>query len=89
MQLRPNAFYELTHGCQLTFADIKCVYYVDSLPEDEGAEEEEPAEATQAYSVDDDAATKEDAGIYCSLINRDHPTIIAYYTSGVKCSGIL
>ena len=68
MQLRPNAFYELTHGCQLTFADVKCVYYIDSLPEDEGTEEgeeednEEPVEATQAYSVDDDAAAKEDAG---------------------------
>lgn len=73
MQLRPNAFYELTHGCQLTLADIKCVYYIDSLPEDEGAEEgEEDAEseeATQAYGVDDDTAAKEDAGIYCSLIN--------------------
>ena len=66
MQLRPNAFYELTHGCQLTFADIKCVYYINSLPEDEGAEEgeeEDNEEATQAYGVDDDAAAKEDAGI--------------------------
>ena len=63
MQLRPNAFYELTHGCELTFADIKCVYYIGSLPEEE--EEEEAAaneEATQAYSVGEEEGGKKKRG---------------------------
>ena len=60
MQLRPNAFYEITHGCELTFADIKCVYYIGSLPEEEEEEGEAAAneEATQAYSVGEEEGGK-------------------------------
>lgn len=69
--LRPNAYYELTHGCKLTLADIKCVYYIDCLPDEDeeedgegeregaDAQDDSNAEATQAYNVDDN---QEDEG---------------------------
>lgn len=46
--MRPSAYYELTDGCQLTFADVVCEYYFGPPPELEGGE---TYEQTQAYHV--------------------------------------
>ena len=52
--MRPDCFYELTDGCELTFADIRC-QYVFGPPPDRAEEEEEEGdmsgEQTQAYDV--------------------------------------
>ena len=45
--LRPNAFYELTNGCELTFADIKCQYFFG--PPKENVEKANNHEETQVY----------------------------------------
>lgn len=46
VELRPNAFYELTNGCELVFADVRCQYYV-GLPPNAAAPGD--MEQTQAY----------------------------------------
>ena len=58
VELRPNAFYELTSGCELTFADIECQYFI-GCPEDMAmlGDAEDGAEAngepTQAYGLNE------------------------------------
>ncbi len=65
MQLRPNAYYELTNGIELTLANIRCRYFT-ALPEDFVVKQEVPdePESTQAYAllmeVDHDATDSED-----------------------------
>lgn len=55
VELRPNAFYELTNGCELAFADIECQYFIGpplDLATDERRElEETNCEQTQAYGI--------------------------------------
>lgn len=55
MQLRPNAFYELTDGCELIFADIRCQYFFGPPPPPPvttaTVEKEESCEQTQAYDL--------------------------------------
>ncbi len=67
MQLRPNAYYELTNGIELTLANICCRYFT-ALPKDFVKQEvpDEP-ESTQAYALlmevdqdNDDATDSED-----------------------------
>lgn len=43
------AYYELTNGCELTFADIKCQYFFGPPPEVAAKEEGSSCEQTQAY----------------------------------------
>ena len=60
MELRPNAFYELTDGCQLTFADIVCQYFFGPPPEEEEEEVEGSYEQTQAYLGQENTREEED-----------------------------
>lgn len=60
--MRPNAYYELTDGCELTLADIRCQYFFGPPPswEDQGTgtedrkEEEGSCEQTQAYDFEEE-----------------------------------
>ncbi len=53
VELRPDRYYELTDGCELTFADVQCQYIFGPPPEKAGEEEEEDmsGEQTQAYNL--------------------------------------
>ena len=53
VQLRPHAYYELTDGCELTFADIKCQYFLGPPPDMKEDGDEETYEQTQAYNLAD------------------------------------
>ena len=32
MKLKPNRYYEVTNGLELTFADVKCQYFIGQPP---------------------------------------------------------
>lgn len=52
--MRPDAFYELTSGCELTFADVKCLYFIGPPPDLVKLDDEEEGsscEQTQAYGL--------------------------------------
>ena len=55
VKIRPNTYYELTDGCEVTFADIKCQYFLGPPPAEDGGGTEDvgaeggTCEATQAY----------------------------------------
>ena len=46
LELRPHAYYELTHGCELVLADVRCEYLIG-----EPAVASADSEQTQAYDV--------------------------------------
>lgn len=55
LQLRPHAYYELAHGCELVLADVRCQYLIG---------EQVPAgidsEQTQAYDLGDEGGGGEE-----------------------------
>lgn len=51
--LRPHTFYELTHDCELTLADVQCQYYIGTPPECYCPPD---PEQTATYDFEDDGA---------------------------------
>ena len=50
IQLRPNAYYKLTDGCELVFADVKCWYFYGAPAEHLGSGD---VDQTQSYEFEE------------------------------------
>ncbi len=63
VELRAHTFYELTDGCELTLADVKCQYFVGQPPDTSVPGDNEQ---TQAYFFE--ATEEADGGQQASAV---------------------
>ena len=57
IQLRPNAYYELTDGCELVFADVRCQYFYGAPADQLGS-----GEQTQLYEFEEEGEERVGGG---------------------------